>query len=180
MKTGSKESRKIIHDYVYHGALIPVVISKVSLIPYHDDWIPEIDDMEVLRLTAKAVATKDSRLTGNEVRFLRQWIMLNMADFASAFGYTAPAIHKWEKRAEKPAGMMWSAETQLRLLVLDKLGVSPAAFRKAFRALQQPLPEAPEAPVLIPGDKVALTRDGGKTAKSAYHTKGTGQSKRAA
>lgn len=142
-------------NFEYYGAGVPVVISVVELESFGSDWIPLLDYEKLEDILARKVGTKSTRLTGNDVRFLRQWLEISMADLAECFGYTAPAVHRWQQRRSRPAGMHWTAEIQLRLLVLDKLGVSPTVFRKSFRDLLVPLPEAPETPIRISGARVA-------------------------
>ena len=146
---------KQVKDFEYHGAGIPVIISQVMLRPFCDDWIPMVDDAAVHRILAKEVCTKPSRLSGSDVRFLRQWLKLSMADLADHFGYTAPAVHKWEQRRDLTANMHWSAESQLRLLVLDQLNLRADTFRVAVRNLLYPLPEAPLSPIRVAGSKVS-------------------------
>lgn len=149
-------------DYEYFGAGIPAIISEVTLEPFGNDLIPLLDFEAVDRYLAKEVVLKKSRLNGNEVRFLRQWLDLSMSELAAHFGYTAPAVHKWQLRGDKSAGMHWSAECQLRLMVLDKLGVRATAFRDAFRGMARPFAAGSLTPIRVPGSKVAQS-----TAKAA-------------
>jgi DNA-binding transcriptional regulator YiaG len=167
-------------NFEYFGAGVPAVISYVTFESFGSDWIPLLDYEAVEEFLARKVATKVTRLTGDDVRFLRQWLEISMADLAGHFGYTAPAVHKWQQRRSRAAGMHWTAETQLRLLVLDKLGVTPTAFRSAFRSLAKQLPEAEATPIYIPGAKVAAKRATGKPAKPAANTKAATHTKRAA
>lgn len=142
------------HDFEYAGAGFPVIISEVALEAFGDEWIVKVDFFALENLLAKELCVKTARLSGNEVRFLRQWLGFSMAELAEHFGYSAPAVHKWQQRKGRPAGMHWAAEAQLRLLVLDKLGTTPAAFRRAYRNLLKPLPEGGEVPIRIAGSKV--------------------------
>lgn len=58
----------------------------------------KIDQWEQLdRAIAKALITNPSKITGKEIRFLRQLFLLSQADFATMIGKDVRTVARWEK-----------------------------------------------------------------------------------
>jgi len=66
------------------------------------------------RLVANVLIRKKTRLTGEEVRFLRKYLGLSSADFAHRIGVTQETISRWENGHE-PIGIV--PDRTLRLMV---------------------------------------------------------------
>ncbi|MBI1317953.1 MAG: hypothetical protein GC168_03255 [Candidatus Hydrogenedens sp.] len=139
MKTRKDEHVKDVKNYIYEGCGFPVRLSTAKMFKVGTEWVLDIDYAGIERSVAATVARKPSRLTGNEVRFLRQFLAHSLKRLADHFAYSAPAVLKWEQRGDKPTGMHWAVEKDLRLLVLQHLGESPSAFLKAYKAFEVPM-----------------------------------------
>jgi len=75
---------------------------------------------EMLRVVAASVAQKSSKLTADEIRFLRKYIGWSGADLARHFGISSETVSRWES-GHAPIG--GANERLLRVLVHDyKLG----------------------------------------------------------
>lgn len=145
MKTKAAPSRKSVKNYLYHGCGFPVELDAASLFRVGDEWILDIPYGEVERSVAEAVARKPVRLTGVEARFLRQYLERSLQGLAGRFDYSAPAVLKWERRGDAPAGMHWPVEKDLRLMALEQLGSTPRRFLADYRSLATP-PEETDGP----------------------------------
>lgn len=77
--------------------------------------IPRIEELH--RVLAAAIVRRASRLTGDEVRFLRKYLGYSGVDFAKVIGVTAETVSRWENAKEK---MGASAEKLLRMLIVHK------------------------------------------------------------
>lgn len=105
-------------DFPYKGAGLPGVIlldMEVSRCPACEEWevsIPCIEDLH--RLLAEIVIRKPSRLTPEEIRFLRTFLGWSGADFARIFGVDRATVSRWETGAQD---MGQTAEKLLRLSV---------------------------------------------------------------
>ncbi len=131
----SKE--KIQKRFVYEGLGFPVVFRNVPMVKVRGAWTPKVNYNDISKLVAIALAHKPSRLTGNEVRFLRHHFELTLVQFAERFAVTHPAVLKWEASEDDPTSMKWAVEKDIRLFVLDQTGVDPVLFAELYRALQK-------------------------------------------
>ena len=74
--------------------------------------------LELHDLLASDIASQPSKLSGNEIRFLRTHLGFSGADFARKIGVTPETVSRWEKGA---LNMKDTAEKLLRVLVLAKV-----------------------------------------------------------
>jgi DNA-binding transcriptional regulator YiaG len=99
-------------------------------------WTPDVDFNVLSRRVLEALAEKPSRLTGVEVRFIRQSMSMTLEGFARRFGVTHPAVLKWEGRRNEPTAMSWAIEKDIRLEVLRSFeSTKPTDFVAAYREL---------------------------------------------
>lgn len=101
---------------------------------------------ELHEVIASATAQKDSRLVGEEIRFLRKYLGWSGAQFASVMGVSRETVSRWETDAT-PMGTQ--AERLLRVMVfrlqpvakypnenLASLGVSEAMRKYVLQIMQ--------------------------------------------
>ena len=74
--------------------------------------IPRIEELH--RVIAETIIKKTSRLTGDEVRFLRKCLGWSGTDFSRHFGIQRETVSRWENEREKMGPV---AERLLRLAV---------------------------------------------------------------
>ncbi len=85
----------------------------------------------------EALVLKPSRLTGNEVHFLRLFLEMTLVHFAERFDVTHPAVLKWENSENHATGMSWTTEKDLRLFALTKLAPSAKKFVAEYEQLAE-------------------------------------------
>jgi transcriptional regulator with XRE-family HTH domain len=100
-------------------------------------WTPWVNYEQLARAILKTLADLDGSLAGNQVRFIRLHFEMTLQAFAKRFGVTHAAVSKWEKTGNKPTGMIWTTEKDIRLFVMRKLRVSPAEFLALYGKLEQ-------------------------------------------
>src|SRR6185312_5341640 len=81
--------------------------------------VPRIAELH--RVVALAVLRKPSRLTGDEVRFLRKFIGWSGSDFARRIGVDPSTVSHWEN-GKQPIGP--ASDRLLRMLVVHERQVS--------------------------------------------------------
>lgn len=134
-------NEKIQKQLVYEGFGFPVVLLNVPMIKVFGQWTPKVDYNKLARSLLKAIAMKETRLTGNEVRFARQFFELTLTKFGEQFDVSHPAVMKWEKSENEPTPMSWSTEKDLRLFILDKLGLAPTKLGQTYQDLSSKRPK---------------------------------------
>jgi hypothetical protein len=100
-------------------------------------WTPKINYNEFAHVVLRVLAHKESRLTGNEIRFIRTYFKMTLQKFAKRFCVTHVAVLKWEKVKNQPTAMNWTTEKDIRLFVLS---TPPEWKTKMQRLLQTSAP----------------------------------------
>lgn len=139
MKWMTNMKTKIRREFVYEGFGFPVILCNVPMVKVRGVWTPDVDYDALARGVLLCMAKKPSRLTGAEVRFVRQFFEMTLTKFAARFGVTHAAVVKWEKAGEEPANMTWAIEKDLRLFILDRLGAGDSQLARAYRDLDRPV-----------------------------------------
>lgn len=129
---------KTVRDYIDRGCGFPVVFESVKLAHIQGEWVPLINYAQYERTVLKALCEKDSPLTGNQVRFIRLHFRMTLVEFGKLFGVTHPAVKKWEQTADKPTGMNWANEKNIRLYVFRRINAQPKPFVQLFDLLSEP------------------------------------------
>lgn len=127
--------KKIQKIYLDHGFGFPVTLLNVPLIQVRGEWVPSINQKELQSLVTQALVVKPARLTGHEVRFIRQFTQMTLEQFAKRFDVTHPAVLKWEKSKDSITGMAWTTEKDIRLLALNALNPRAQQFLAAYERL---------------------------------------------
>ena len=79
---------------------------------------------------------KETPLTGNQVKFVRQYFELSLREFAELFGLSHPAIIKWEKHGDNFAEISPATEKILRLEAAFRLGLTAKDFFRLYSDLK--------------------------------------------
>lgn len=128
---------KIQKMYQDHGFGFPVTLLHVPMMEVRGEWVPSVNQKELQELVIEALVLKPSRLTGNEVRFLRLFSEMTLVHFAERFDVTHPAVLKWENSENHATGMSWTTEKDLRLFALTKLAPSAKKFVVVYEQLAE-------------------------------------------
>lgn len=132
-----KTRNRIQKEYEFNALGFPITLVNVPMVQLRGDFVPDIDYNQLEDRVFEALASKPTRLTGNEVRFIRFHANMTLKAFGQRFGRSHAAVKKWEGFADNPTNMDWTTEKDIRLFVQCK------ASRKAseFQALYQRLVE---------------------------------------
>lgn len=145
---------KIQRKFIDMGFGFPICLINVPMIKVRGEWTPKINYNELTLIVLRALAHKDSRLTGNEIKFIRTHFEMTLQEFAKRFCVTHVGIMKWEKALNKPTVMSWSAEKDIRLFVLTRLAAKAQELANLYDNLQE-LPSGKPEPIHLDAKKVA-------------------------
>ncbi len=113
--------RKIEPQFIDYGCGFPVVLLNVPMIKVRDKWIPDIDYALLEKTILFDLCHKPSKLTGNEIRFIRLYFQMTLKVFANRFGVKHPTVIKWENFKDVPTNMALGTEKDIRLFVSNQL-----------------------------------------------------------
>jgi putative zinc finger/helix-turn-helix YgiT family protein len=111
--TAKRENYRYTACGLSNVTLIGVDVRRCAKCGDHEVVIPRIEELH--RVLAAAVVRQASRLTKDEIRFLRKYLGYSGVDFAKVVGVSAETISRWENGKEK---MGSSAEKLVRMLVV--------------------------------------------------------------
>ncbi len=127
--------KKIQKLYQDHGFGFTVTLMNVPMIEVRGEWVPNVNQKELQDRVFETLVLKPSRLTGNEVRFIRLFSKMTLTQFAERFDVTHPAVLKWERAANFATGMSWTTEKDLRLFALNTLSPNAKEFLDVYENL---------------------------------------------
>ena len=119
--------------FVDEGFGFPVHLLNVPMIKVRGQWTPQINYAELSSAVMQALPLKAARLTGNEIRFIRQSFGMTLNDFAATFYVKHSAVIKWQKAENEPTKKNWATEKDIRLFILSQTGAEeslPEAYQK--------------------------------------------------
>ena len=130
---------KIQKQFIDDGFGFPVHLLNVPMSKVRGHWTPNVNYVELSSLVLKALVEKPAKLTGSELKFIRQSLGMNLTEFASIFYVSHAAVLKWEKAESEATKMKWATEKDIRLFAYKQVE-GEIAFYKIY---ENPRPEAP-------------------------------------
>lgn len=137
--------KKIQKIYQDHGFGFPVTLLNVPMIEVRGEWVPNINQKELQEKVIEALVLKPSRLSGDEVKFIRLFSKMTLEQFAERFDITHPAVLKWQRSKNHPTGMNWTTEKDMRLFALSLLEPKAKKFLVVYEQLTQVAVTKPES-----------------------------------
>lgn len=131
-----QKREKIAEQFVYDGLGFPVILDKVSLHNIRGEWLPKIDIERLADIVFKALPSKPSKFTGNEIKFIRTYLDESKSSFGAIFKLSHTAIAKWEKSCNDYAPIAPAQEIAIRLYLKDYMNVSAKDFYKAYKTIE--------------------------------------------
>jgi hypothetical protein len=127
--------RKIQKTFIENGFGFPIVLLNVPMIKVRGEWTPKINYNVLTLAVLRALCEKPTKLTGNEVSFIRQHFEMTLQQFAQRFAVSHVAVLKWEGAKDKSTAMTWSTEKDLRLFVLSKISAQATELAELYKNL---------------------------------------------
>lgn len=112
---------KIQKNYCYMGLGFPIELEQVEMVKLGSEWHPRVDVRKVASEAIELLATKDSVLTGNEVRFIRTHLGMSLREFAQSVVHEShTAVKNWEKKGNRATAMNPNTEFVIRNFIIEQ------------------------------------------------------------
>ncbi|RLA61994.1 MAG: hypothetical protein DRQ88_00805 [Epsilonproteobacteria bacterium] len=131
------KNKKIQKKYIDQSLGFPVTILNAPLIKVRNTWALDINYNKYQESMLILLAYLPSKLTGNELQFIRKHFQMTIRSFAERFSVKHPAVVKWEKKADLGTGMAWTTEKDIRLFIVDQLVKKASELQKLYRVLEE-------------------------------------------
>lgn len=110
-----------IKNYRFEGFGFPVIFDELPAVKIRGELIPDVDfDKYAKPLIEDICARQDMPLSGNQIKFIRNYFGMSLREFAKMLNVTHQSVMRWEDRANATAKIDVHTELVLRLLVLKK------------------------------------------------------------
>jgi DNA-binding transcriptional regulator YiaG len=101
-----------------HSFGFPVKITNAPVIQKMGVEVLNIGNKDLDALVIQALIVKHGKLTGNEIKFIRNKLGMTLVAFGKKFGdHSHQAVMKWEATKNKPTQMNDSTEQIIRLFL---------------------------------------------------------------
>jgi len=125
---------KMVKSFVYEGLGFPIELLNVKMIEINGEWVPKINIHQIADEAVKKLAIQESRLTGNQVKFIRSYFSMPLREFGKKVVHeTHAAVKKWENNGEEITAMNENTEQVLRLFIIEQTSIPRADFYKVFQ-----------------------------------------------
>lgn len=113
--------RKAQKRYIYKGLGFPIELHNVEMIKVRGEWVPKIDVRDIAFKTIRQLPFQETRLTGHQVRFIREYFEMSLREFSKIVHQSHTAIDKWEKFGNRETNMDSNIEVVLRLHIYHEI-----------------------------------------------------------
>jgi|GEM_PF-457195 len=118
-----KRETKIQKSFTDYGFGFPIEIKDVPMIKIRGQWTPNVNYNGIANALLLALIHKPVRLTGNEIRFIRQYFEVTLETFGKKFDVSHVGVKKWEDFKDNPTNMKWPTELVIRLFVCSRCNI---------------------------------------------------------
>lgn len=133
----------------------PVVLEDPPMITVRGQTFPDVNLRELAETVFGRLIAKPTRLTGDEVKFIRKHLRLRQADLARVLNMANHSVvSQWESHGEDAAGMDYNTEVLLRIWMAGKLGQGDLLVDLMERCLKDLRPSTHE-PLAVTMPKAA-------------------------
>ena len=124
--------KKTMKTFIYEGLGFPIELHDVEMIMINGEYAPKIDVRAVADDAIKSLVLQKTKLTGNQIKFIRTYFSASLRDFGKIVNESHMAVKKWEHFKDKPTNMDPNIETRIRLYIYDKTCVKSKSDKIKF------------------------------------------------
>lgn len=129
---------KIKKKHTFHGLGFPIYLTNVPMVEVRGEFILDIDFNKLQKAVLLHLCHKKTPLTGNEIKFIREYFSFTTAAFGHLFSYSHSAVLKWENQGDAIARIAPTAEIYLRFYILDFLKKDALDFKELYHEIKIP------------------------------------------
>jgi len=128
-----KSKNKKNQTFVYEGLGFPIKLINAPMRKTLGKWVIDLDMNKLQVAVLRTLIYKPAPLTGDELKFIRKYLYLSMAEFGKVFGITHVAVVKWESGQRNISPPM---EICIRLYILEQLHARDKEFRNLYNTIK--------------------------------------------
>lgn len=122
-----------IKNYRFEGFGFPVIFDELPAVKVRGELVPDVDfDKYAKPLIEHICARQDVPLSGNQVKFIRNYFGMSLREFAKMLNVTHQSVMRWESRKQSAAQIDVNTEIVVRIIILKKSKVRASIINIAI------------------------------------------------
>lgn len=118
-----------LKNYEWMGYGFPVIFNELPAVKIRGELVPDIDFSEYEKPLIEFIcANQNIPLSGNQVKFIRNYLGMSLREFAKLLNVKHQSIMRWEARKNSAAQIDVNTEIVMRIKILKKIGVKQSAI----------------------------------------------------
>lgn len=110
-------------NLLFHELGFPVLLIDPPMVNIRGQWLPDINLRDLQLVVFRLLVAKPTRLTGDEIRFIRLYLRLRQSDLAKVLNRANHSVvSQWESHGDGASGMDYNTEVLLRIWMAGKSG----------------------------------------------------------
>ena len=127
-----------IKNYLWNGFGFPVMFSELPAIQVRGELVPDIDFNQFAKPLIQIICSKQKfPLSGNQVKFIRNFLGLGLREFAKFMNVTHQSVMRWEKKKKIAARIDVNTEIVMRIKVLKALHSNAQSIEEAVEKVNE-------------------------------------------
>jgi DNA-binding transcriptional regulator YiaG len=114
-------TKKLVKKYNYEGLGFPIELNNVEMFLVNGEYAAKIDVRSIANKAIKDLILQQTKLTGNQVKFIRSYFSFSLRDFSKIVNESHTAVRKWETFKNKPTNMDPNIEARIRVYIYDRI-----------------------------------------------------------
>ncbi len=111
-----------IKKYKFEGFGFPVIFDELPAVKVRGELVPDVDfDKYAKPLIEHICARQDVPISGNQVKFIRNYFGMSLREFAKMLNVTHQSVMRWEEHLASNAHIDAHTELILRLIVVRRM-----------------------------------------------------------
>lgn len=112
---------KMMKTYIYEGLGFPIELNNIEMVLVNDEYIPKLNIRKIADDAIKDLILQKTKLTGNQVRFIRSYFSLSLREFGEIVNESHMAVKKWENFNNRSTKMDPNIEITIRVFIYKSL-----------------------------------------------------------
>ncbi len=127
-----------IKNYKFEGFGFPVVFDELPAVKVLGELVPDVDfDQYAKPLIEHICAHQDVPLSGNQVKFIRNYFGMSLREFAKMLNVTHQSVMRWESRLRSSASIDVNTELVMRIIIIKRLQSKDSILRSVLERIDR-------------------------------------------
>jgi DNA-binding transcriptional regulator YiaG len=142
-------------NHIFNELGFPILLIDPPMMEFRGEVFPAPNMRDLQLAVFRMLVHKPTRLTGDELKFIRGHQRLRQADFAKVLHMANHSVvAQWEGKNERPTGMAYNTEVVLRIWMAGRIGEGDQVMSLLDGELRE-LKPGPGEPLVVELPRVA-------------------------